>query len=95
MPSVEKIIRRMCRDNLPADWDVEDVVKVLEYLGYKERPKGATSHRVFVNVNAPPNLKVYSLPTVSGRKVKVGYIRQIRDNFDLCEKIDEERTQND
>ena len=49
MPNIEKIIKKMKRQ--PNGIRFYELFKVLEYYGYKMKPKKGTSHRHFINPN--------------------------------------------
>jgi predicted RNA binding protein YcfA (HicA-like mRNA interferase family) len=78
---VEKFLRR------PPEVLFEDVAKVLEAFGYKERPSGGGSHRAFVKSGHPPKI----VPTIKGRRVKRVYVTMIIDNLELEEWYEKRR----
>jgi len=85
MAGVRKIVERMLREPMPADWDANDVIRVPHYFGYRElSPKG--SHRRFVSADGERRL---TIPVVSGRKVKPGYIRHLVKLLGLQEWMEE------
>ena len=72
---IEKFLRK------PPEVLFEDVAKVLQAFGYKERPSGRGSHRFF----AKPGHRGKTIPTVNGRRVKRRYVSMIIDNLELEE----------
>lgn len=67
MSRLEKLIERLLRE--PPDVRVEDIRRVLEWLGYKEHRGGKHVH-VFRHLNGDKQ----TIPTVGGRKVKRTYV---------------------
>jgi predicted RNA binding protein YcfA (HicA-like mRNA interferase family) len=79
MNQLDKLIDKFLRK--PPEVLFEDVAKVLEAFGYKERPSGGGSHRAFVKSGHPPKI----VPTIKGRRVKRVYVTMIIDNLELEE----------
>ncbi len=75
---VESLLR------LPPEYPYEELRKVLEFLGFRER-KAKGSHRVFVGPHPlPPHSKIrLVVPLKQGRWVKRVYLQQVIKTLDL------------
>jgi predicted RNA binding protein YcfA (HicA-like mRNA interferase family) len=85
MNQLDKLVEKFLRK--PPEVLFEDVAKVLEAFGYKERPSGGGSHRAFVKSGHPPKI----VPTIKGRRVKRVYLQMIIDNLELEEWYEKRR----
>lgn len=85
MGQLNKLVEQFLKE--PPEVLFNDVAKVLEVFGYKERPSGGGSHRVFVKSGHRPKI----VPTVKGRRVKRPYVRMIIDNLELEEWYEKQR----
>jgi len=84
MNQLDKLVEKFLKK--PPEVLFEDVAKVLQAFGYKERPSGRGSHRAFVKPGHPPKI----VPTIKGRRVKRVYVRMIIDNLELEEWYEEQ-----
>ena len=78
MARLEKLVELLLRE--PPEVSFQDVVKVLEAFGYKERPS-KSGHRVFDKPGEYP----ITVPTVKGRRVKRAYITMLVERLGLEE----------
>ena len=78
MAPIEKLVELFLRE--PPEASFQDVVKVLEAFGYKERPS-KSGHKVFVKPGEYP----ITVPTVKGRQVKRAYVRKLIERLGLEE----------
>jgi len=78
MNQLDKLVGKFLRK--PPEVLFEDVAKVLEAFGYKERPS-KSGHKVF----AKPSEYPITVPTVKGRRVKRVYVRKIVERLRLEE----------
>ncbi|TET42988.1 MAG: type II toxin-antitoxin system HicA family toxin [Dehalococcoidia bacterium] len=78
MTRLEKLVELFLRK--PSEVSFQDVVKVLEAFGYKERPS-KSGHRVFTKMGE----YAITVPTVKGRRVKQAYVRKILERLGLEE----------
>ena len=78
MARLEKLVELFLRE--PPGVSFQDVVKVLEAFGYKER-LSKSGHKVF----AKPGEYPITVPTVKGRRVKRAYVRKIIEHLELEE----------
>ncbi len=78
MTRIEKLVELFLRE--PPEVSFQDVVRVLEAFGYKERPS-TSGHRVFTKADEYP----ITVPTVKGRRVKRVYVRKIVERLGLEE----------
>ena len=85
MNQLDKLVEKFLRK--PPEVLFEDVAKVLQAFGYKERPSGGGSHRAFVKSGHPPKI----VPTIKGRRVKRVYVTMIIDNLELEEWYEKRR----
>ena len=79
MSQLDKLVEKFLRK--PPEVLFEDVAKVLEAFGYKERPSGGGSHRFFAKLG----YRGKTVPTKEGRYVKRVYVKMIIDNLELEE----------
>ena len=84
MNQLDKLVEKFLKK--PPEVLFDDVAKVLQAFGYKERPSGRGSHRAFVKPGHPPKI----VPTIKGRRVKRVYVRMIIDNLELEEWYEEQ-----
>lgn len=78
MSRLEKLVELFLRK--PPEVSFQDVVKVLQAFGYKERPS-KSGHKVFAKPGAYP----ITVPIVKGRRVKRAYVRKIVERLGLEE----------
>ena len=78
MARIEKLVEIFLRE--PSEVSFQDVVRVLEAFGYKERPS-KSGHKVFAKLGEYP----ITVPTVKGRRVKRVYVRKIVERLGLEE----------
>ena len=78
MARLEKLVELFLRE--PPEVSFQDVVKILEAFGYKERPS-KRGHKVF----AKPGEYPITVPTVKGRRVKRAYVRKLIERLELEE----------
>jgi predicted RNA binding protein YcfA (HicA-like mRNA interferase family) len=90
MAGIRRIVERMPRDPLPADWNADDVINVLESFRYREENR-CGSHIIYYNRQG---LK-FELSTVHGRKVKTWLIRHLVRQLSLREWMEEETDEED
>jgi predicted RNA binding protein YcfA (HicA-like mRNA interferase family) len=77
MSKIEKLIALFLSE--PAEVRFSDAEKLLENFGFqKDRTRG--SHNIFSN---PKTKKQIVIPTVSGKKVKQRYVKEINKLLDL------------
>jgi len=78
MARLEKLVEFFLRE--PPEVSFQDVVKVVEAFGYKERPS-KSGHKLF----AKPGEYPITVPTVKGQRVKRVYVRKIIERLKLEE----------
>ena len=76
MSRMDKLIAKLLR--FPNTMRFSDVEKVLNAHGYEET-RTAGSHHIFTKAGADP----VTVPTVGGREVKKGYLKEIAAELDL------------
>jgi len=85
MARLEKLVELFLRE--PPAVSFQDVVKVLEAFGYKER-LSKSGHKVF----AKPGEYPITVPTVKGRRVKRAYVRRLIERLELEEWYEKQHT---
>ena len=97
-PQAPGKLKKRVRDLLrfPADYDFEDLKKILEAFGFTAEPPRRGSHWVFYGPNHrnPSEELQITIPVKKGRKVKRPYLKRVAERLLLEEwlqRVEEER----
>jgi predicted RNA binding protein YcfA (HicA-like mRNA interferase family) len=85
MSKKEKLLQRLLTGNADANFDLDDLVTILERLGFEERKTGG-SHRIFSIEGAEG---IINLQQTKDGKAKTYQVKQVRDFIVLNKLIND------